>query len=445
MIGDGSELLLEIMDPGIIGGLVLPILGAVPDSMMVLASGVAGSQQDAQTQLQIGMGTLAGSTIMLNTLVWAISLVLGRCDIRHGEARDRQCTYPFWSRQAWLHSGITVDKDTLWNARIMLTVTLSYFIVQGVAFAYLGDPDSVSAERMEKWFALTAFIVAVVLLICYCVYQVINPKLQQKKIDEAKREYQRRMVVDRWMHMMHRSRSNTNINHNNSNNAEESSPLLDSTPPPPPPVDVRAIGLKWKANAAASAAARAAADPNHEADHEDDDDSDDEESETAGMTKGQIATKAIVTLLIGTAIVTLFSDPMVEVIDDFGTTAGISPFLLSFILTPLCSNASEIISSFMFAMKKRRRNISLTFSQIYGAATMNGTLVAGVFYALVFFRKLNWTYSAETLSIVVVSFLVGVPGALRSTFQLWWIVHVILLYPLSLVFVFILEKYACWT
>lgn len=30
LISDGSELLLAVMDPGLIGGLLLPILGALP-------------------------------------------------------------------------------------------------------------------------------------------------------------------------------------------------------------------------------------------------------------------------------------------------------------------------------------------------------------------------------------------------------------------------------
>ena len=36
LISDGSELLLLVMDPGLIGGLVLPILGALPDAAMPL-------------------------------------------------------------------------------------------------------------------------------------------------------------------------------------------------------------------------------------------------------------------------------------------------------------------------------------------------------------------------------------------------------------------------
>ena len=40
LIGDGSEKLLLIYGPGIVGGLVIPILGAVPDGAIVLVSGL---------------------------------------------------------------------------------------------------------------------------------------------------------------------------------------------------------------------------------------------------------------------------------------------------------------------------------------------------------------------------------------------------------------------
>lgn len=50
-IADGSELLMEVLDPGIIGGLLLPILGAFPDSMMIIVSGAFGTAQEAQKQI----------------------------------------------------------------------------------------------------------------------------------------------------------------------------------------------------------------------------------------------------------------------------------------------------------------------------------------------------------------------------------------------------------
>lgn len=68
MISDGSELLLLVPAvAGIVGSVVLPVLGAVPDGAIVLFSGMG---DDAQNQLSVGVGALAGSTIMLLTIPW---------------------------------------------------------------------------------------------------------------------------------------------------------------------------------------------------------------------------------------------------------------------------------------------------------------------------------------------------------------------------------------
>jgi hypothetical protein len=45
------------------------------------------------------MGTLAGSTIMLLTIPWSISILLGRCDFdKEGNAIDGQTNIPLFFR-----------------------------------------------------------------------------------------------------------------------------------------------------------------------------------------------------------------------------------------------------------------------------------------------------------------------------------------------------------
>jgi len=66
-ISEGSDLLLLVPSlAGIVGSCVLPVLGAVPDGAIMLFSGL-GSVEEAQENLAIGVGALAGSTIMLLT------------------------------------------------------------------------------------------------------------------------------------------------------------------------------------------------------------------------------------------------------------------------------------------------------------------------------------------------------------------------------------------
>ena len=57
----------------LIGPTILPVLGAVPDAAIVFFSGMG---SNAQTQLDTGMGALAGSTVMLLTIPWVSYLLL---------------------------------------------------------------------------------------------------------------------------------------------------------------------------------------------------------------------------------------------------------------------------------------------------------------------------------------------------------------------------------
>jgi len=68
----------------LIGTIVIPILGAVPEGAMVLFSGLG---NNAQKTMGVGIGTLAGSSIMLLTINWALVMVGGRVDIENGECQ----------------------------------------------------------------------------------------------------------------------------------------------------------------------------------------------------------------------------------------------------------------------------------------------------------------------------------------------------------------------
>lgn len=111
---------------------------------------------------------------------------------------------------------------------------------------------------------------------------------------------------------------------------------------------------------------------------------------------------------------------------------GVDPFLVAFVVTPLASNSSEVVSSLLFARKKRRTSISLCYSQIYGAITMNNTLCLGIFLAIVHLRGLTWDFSAEVTAMVGVILATGALGSSRQTFNIAWALPVVLLYPVSL-------------
>src|SRR4051794_18170351 len=84
--------------------------------------------------------------------------------------------------------GITVDDDTPNNAKIMLLTSIVYFVVQGIAFAYVYDPTGNAAHRVERPFALAGFILCTTLLAAYCIYQVLVPKLAEKRLQSLEKE-----------------------------------------------------------------------------------------------------------------------------------------------------------------------------------------------------------------------------------------------------------------
>jgi Ca2+/H+ antiporter len=74
-----------------------------------------------------------------------------------------------------------------------------------------------------------------------------------------------------------------------------------------------------------------------------------EEEEFNELTDGQLKIRALGLLLIGTLVVTIFADPMVDTINAFAKSINVKPFFISCVVTPIASNASEIIAGFLFA------------------------------------------------------------------------------------------------
>jgi len=349
-----------------------------------------------------------------------------------------------------LNSGATVDDDTQTGAIIMMFSALAYIIGQGVALAYLSDPSGVSAKKVERWFALCGLIVCILLLITYCVYQVVNPKLQKKKIEAAKEKLRLQLAIAAFSEKLEMIRGRASgagtarsplLPDDESDDSEDAGAAEEAMKPEM----VRTFGLKWKSKAETAKQEQAKKTGVIQADEmSDTDDEENPEEEEKGGDPKKIVLEAAFWLILGTAIVAFFSDPMVDVITDFGVKINVSAFFVSFIITPFCSNASELISSLIFASKMKRKNSSLTYSAIYGAATMNNTLVLGIFYGLIFFRKLAWTFSAEVFAILFVTYVQGLTALSFKTMRLALIFSGLGLYPAAIFLVWILKFAAHW-
>lgn len=153
-----------------------------------------------------------------------------------------------------------------------------------------------------------------------------------------------------------------------------------------------------------------------------------------------IKRKAFFMLALGTFLVMLFSDPMVDVMQEIANRVHLSSFYVSFCLAPLASNASELLSSMYYASKKTRKTITVSLSTLCGAASLNNTFCLSIFFFLIYFRGLAWQYTAETLSIVLVELIMGFMVQKKQLTMMSGI-FIMAIFPLSLVLVATMEHF----
>ena len=140
-------------------------------------------------------------------------------------------------------------------------------------------------------------------------------------------------------------------------------------------------------------------------------------------------------IFLGTMVIMAFADPLVNTIGRFGKNINVSPFFISMIAVPIASNASEFISSVLFARRKRKKELSLIFSMLYGGVVMNNALCLGVFLLLLFAKGLVWSFGSETLSLLIVAVSIGLYGSINRTYSSYMALIIGSLFPISVMLV----------
>ncbi|XP_062153908.1 sodium/calcium exchanger NCL-like [Alnus glutinosa] len=481
LLSDGSEILLEILGPGIIGGFFLPVLSSLPDATIILASGLSGSTETAQSQVSVGMGLLAGSTVMLLTILWGSCLIVGKCDLdENSVAVDQKDTKTF----SFTGSGVSTDIWTSYAARIMIMSIIPLIIVQ--------LPQVFQETSLSHLAVLVSLVVSICLLIAYSLYQIFQPWIQKRRLAYAKHKHVISGIL-RDLKMRALGRLYRDDGEPNTDVIEKLFKTIDQNSDGSlSEAELRAlvIGINFEeidadtddaiaklmkdfdasrdtrvdVNEFVEGISRWLKKARHSAGDGQDDqsirflnhfhqqtkkeadlfsDQNDEAVERIENAKWH-ASKAGLMLLLGTLIAAVIADPLVDVVDNFSTATSIPSFFVSFVILPFASS-SEVVSTLIFARKKKSRMSSLMYSEIYGSVTMANVLSLAVFLGLVYFRDLTWDFSSEVLVVLVVCIVMGLIASFRTTFPLWISLVAYALYPLSLLLVYILNYVVGWS
>ncbi|KAF7833939.1 sodium/calcium exchanger NCL-like [Senna tora] len=424
----GSEILLQILGPGIVGGLFLPLLSSLPDAAIIL-----GSKETAETQVSVGMGLLAGSTVMLLTILWGSCLIVGKCDIENSAAIDHKDTQGF----SLTGCGVSTDIWTSYGARTMIISLIPFLIVQ--------LPQLLHSTSSTQTTVLLSFIVSISLLVIYSLYQVFQPWIQRRRLAYVKHknlmsfllenlktqagggrflkdngEINTEVIQKLFMTLdknldgcittkdlralligMHLEETEMDLNE------AVDEVMLDFDKSHDSRIDMEEFvrgTTRWlmkaknfaRNNDQSPQTPRLLNDFRKKTIEEQDLLGDDSDDETMGNVKSPRwnTLKAVLMLLLGTMVAAVFADPLVDTVDNFSTATSIPSFFVSFVILPFASS-SEMVSALIFASRKKIRTASLTYSEIYGSVTMSNILSLSVMLGVVYIRNLTWNFSSE--------------------------------------------------
>ncbi|KAK9089018.1 hypothetical protein Scep_028100 [Stephania cephalantha] len=400
-------------------------------------SGLSGSREIAQSQVLVGIGLLAGSTVMLLTVLWGSCFIVGKCDIEDGyksfeSNRLNNVDFleigfsflfklmpvpivvlvlipskelvPNFSRSKG--SGISTDIWTSYAAIIMAVSVIPFIIVQ--------LPQLFHSSSERRLSVLIALIVAVALLFLYCVYQVFQPWIQERKLNFAKHKHVISGIL-KYLKMHALGRLLTDDGDPNIDVIRKLFQNLDNDSDERlSPEELRALILgirfieidfdeedavgkvlkdfdtsgdsfvdedefingisKWLEEAKHSVPALVDAGSNTTKFINDFHSKTKQEhnllASHSDVGEGSVGNsrwttiKAVSMLLLGTAISASFADPLVGAVGNFSSATRIPSFFISFIVLPLATNSSEAVLAIIFAKRKKQRTASLTFSEL---------------------------------------------------------------------------------
>jgi len=489
LIADGSELLLLIPSvAGLVGSIVLPILGAVPDGMMTLSSGLGPGAQDT---VGAGVGVLAGSTVMLLTFPWFIAVSFGR-----GEIKDGKCDYSIKEPKMGLFtSGVSYGPAISKNAKIMILTTLIYLIIQIPALKLDTNHNTPEqsieqgqAESSPALFGMIASLAAFAgyLLICYndsqedlVLDQVINGIANKtislgaalrfafdttegvdgkeplagpgkKRLGKILRPFFAKYDDDGSGQLNEHEFGSLLKDLDEHFDKNECDLIYNTT-------DVNKDGEigfdefleylhKYLMDPEKFAAMqeRTGTDAKTIPAYADDEEEEEVPEDLASLSPDEqrrvVIFRATWMMSLGTFVVLVVSDPFVDLLTEWGNRLDIPAFYIAFILAPFASNASELLSAYTYAKKKSPKAMTTSLSTLIGAACMNNTFCLGIFFALIYARGLAWQFTAETVAIMLIQWIIGILAIVKDTqsFFMGWVV--LSCYPLCLAIVWYLEN-----
>ncbi|KAJ4828545.1 hypothetical protein Tsubulata_035969 [Turnera subulata] len=472
-ISSGSNLFFEMFGTGIFGAGLFPILGIFPQLVLVLVTGLSASEDTVGSVAAMGMGILAGTTILNLTIIWSSVVAFGSYNLTEDSTEsdwESSISKPF----SLTRSGVKTDKETKVTAKIMMLSMIPFILL--LLSELLNSP---SATRI---IVLISLIITVILLISYTTYQVFQPWIQKRRLEYLMRRHLQKKLLPVLCNRdgkpsvakISKLFNKLDRNKNGQVSADELRSLILG-------VQIEEVGLreddcvshvmeefdisgdstlskdefihglsKWL-NEANDQSVNNQVQNKTKVNSSDSKESTEEQQRLVAKENQSKKdaekcawwnyTKATFLILLGTALTVILGSPLLQAVQAFATAVNVPSFLVSYFIIPLALSFRQAYRHIVSAAEKTEKSVSLTLSEIYGAVFMNNVMGLVSFLVLVYVRNLAWDVSAEILTVLITCIGVGVTASFSSQFPFWTSVITYMLYPLSLAFLYVLTAF----
>ncbi|KAA8519707.1 hypothetical protein F0562_013848 [Nyssa sinensis] len=390
-VSAGSELFFQTFGPGLFGASLFHILGTIPMVVMTLASGLSVSRESAGEQATMGMSILAGSVVMLLTLLWGLCVAFGCFDLSEASNSPKNehakpfCLTGFGVRTDDLpeasnspkneHAkpfsltgfGVRTDDDTSNTAIVMILSMVSWPWIQNRRFEYL-----LSKFVKDK------------LLVLLTSHGRPNIQFIRQIFCKIDKDGSGKISKEELRVLILGIQLQDYFGLDEGEVLQKVIEIFDTSGDDHIDKDEFERGLlKYICDKNENFVIK---DHHQKA----------KEEEWRVVSKGGAQKswrnyfKATVQVLLGTIILLLLGSPLTGTVTDFACAVNLSSFYVTYFVIPLALNMRMALSLINSARQKTQNAISLSFSEIYSSVFMNNMMSLLTFLALVYIRNLPW-------------------------------------------------------
>ncbi|KAK1557099.1 hypothetical protein Q3G72_017912 [Acer saccharum] len=451
-ISSGSNLFFEMFGTGIFGASLFHVLSIFPQLILVLVSGVSGDSETVETIATMGMALLAGSTIFSLTITWGSVVAFGNYDLSLSQDTsstssnsDTDKNKPF----TLTGYGVETDAETKYTARIMLVSMIPFLLLQLAKVIH--------SSTGTRVIVLVSLIITLVFLITYWTYQIFEPWIQNRRLDYLLNKHVQKKLLRSLLTSDNRPNISLievlfrKIDKNKDtyiSNDELRALILG--------IQIEGVGLdEDDFDAKVMEVFDNSGDHSHINEnefvtgltgwltnqpkffHHDSKKTSEERKKNESWWN---YVKAGFLVSLGTAVTVLLTQPLMESLQELSTAVNIPSFFVSYVVIPLALSSRQALKTVTSARQKTENAASLTFSEIYGGVFMNNMMGLVIFLMLVYIRNISWDVSAEVLIVLIICTAMGVFASFSTKFPFWTSIVAYLLYPISLLLLFIFTE-----